>query len=126
MRGVRRRGSAHGRHALAALALGARAVFLGRLPVYALAVDGADGVRRLLDELDDELVETLRLAGCAPPPRAARDPGPLTLRRTPRAANDTDVVRSGPERPSRTALDTQNAPLTCANANVTGATPSPI
>jgi len=54
-----------GRHALAALALGARAVFLGRPPVYALAADGADGVARLLDELDEELEETLRLAGCA-------------------------------------------------------------
>jgi 4-hydroxymandelate oxidase len=60
-----------GRHALAALALGARAVFLGRPPVYALAVDGADGVTRLLDELDEELAETLRLAGCA---SAARVP----------------------------------------------------
>ena len=32
-----------GRHALAALALGARAVFLGRPPVYALAADGPAG-----------------------------------------------------------------------------------
>jgi 4-hydroxymandelate oxidase len=54
-----------GRHALAALALGAHAVFLGRAPVYALATDGAGGVTRLLDELDAELEETLRLAGCA-------------------------------------------------------------
>ena len=54
-----------GRHALAALALGARAVFLGRLPLYALAVDGSAGVRRLLDELTEELVDNLRLAGVA-------------------------------------------------------------
>jgi 4-hydroxymandelate oxidase len=60
-----------GRHALAALALGARAVFLGRPPVYALAADGADGVTRLFDELDEELEETLRLAGC---PFASRVP----------------------------------------------------
>jgi 4-hydroxymandelate oxidase len=60
-----------GRHALAALALGARAVFLGRPPVYALAADGADGVTRLLDELREELEETLRLAGC---PSASRVP----------------------------------------------------
>jgi 4-hydroxymandelate oxidase len=56
---------------LAALALGARAVFLGRPAVYALAADGADGVTRLFDELDEELEETLRLAGC---PFASRVP----------------------------------------------------
>lgn len=54
-----------GRHALAALALGARGVFLGRLPLYALAVDGAAGVRRLLAELDVELVEAMTMAGCS-------------------------------------------------------------
>jgi 4-hydroxymandelate oxidase len=54
-----------GRHALAALALGARAVFLGRLPLYALSVDGPAGVRRLLDDLTEELVDNLRLAGVA-------------------------------------------------------------
>jgi 4-hydroxymandelate oxidase len=53
------------RHGLVALALGARAVFLGRLPVYALAVDGSAGVCRLLDELTEDLVDGLRLGGCA-------------------------------------------------------------
>jgi len=53
------------RHALAALALGARGVFLGRLPLYALAVDGRDGVTRMFRELDTELADALRLAGCA-------------------------------------------------------------
>jgi len=53
-----------GRHALAALAGGARSVFLGRLPLYALAVGGTDGVRRMFAELGDELAESLRLAGC--------------------------------------------------------------
>ncbi len=53
------------RQGLVALALGARAVFLGRPPVYALAVDGADGVHRLLDELAEELVDALRLVGCS-------------------------------------------------------------
>ncbi|MGH8965827.1 MAG: alpha-hydroxy acid oxidase, partial [Actinomycetes bacterium] len=52
-------------HGLTALALGARGVFLGRLPLFALAVDGQAGVVRLLDELRDDLVESLRLAGCA-------------------------------------------------------------
>ncbi len=56
--GVRR-----GSDALAAGALGARAVLLGRPALYALAHDGADGVARLLEELRSELVEALRLAG---------------------------------------------------------------
>lgn len=58
--GVRR-----GAHGLAAAALGARGVFLGRPPLYALADDGADGVVRALTELKDGLVEALRLAGCS-------------------------------------------------------------
>lgn len=56
--GVRR-----GEHALLALALGARAVFLGRPPVYALAADGEGGVTTLLATLQEELLEALRLAG---------------------------------------------------------------
>jgi 4-hydroxymandelate oxidase len=52
------------RHVLAALALGARAAFLGRLPLYALAVEGASGVHRLLADLEVDLVDTLLLAGC--------------------------------------------------------------
>lgn len=51
--------------ALSALSLGATGVFLGRLPLFALAVGGVDGVRRLLDDLTEELVEALRLAGCS-------------------------------------------------------------
>jgi 4-hydroxymandelate oxidase len=57
-------GVRNGRHGFAALALGARGVFLGRPPLYALAVAGQDGVTRLLDGLADELAETMRLAGC--------------------------------------------------------------
>lgn len=49
---------------LAALALGADAVFLGRLPLLAL-VEGEAGVARLHGELRAELGEALRLAGCA-------------------------------------------------------------
>ena len=48
---------------LAALALGANAVFLGRLPVWAL-VEGEAGVARLHAELVDETTEAFRLAGC--------------------------------------------------------------
>lgn len=54
--------SAH--HTLTALALGARVAFLGRLPLYALAVAGSEGVTRLLTEQSEELEESLRLAGC--------------------------------------------------------------
>lgn len=57
--GIRR-----GEHVLAALALGARAVFVGRPALYALTAGGADGVSRLLAELADELGDALRLAGC--------------------------------------------------------------
>jgi len=53
------------RHALTALAAGAVGVFLGRLPLYALAADGPDGVRQMFEELDAELIEALTLSGCA-------------------------------------------------------------
>ena len=68
-----------GTHLLGALALGARAAFLGRPPVYALAVGGSAGVRQLLEELSAELAEALALAGCASPGRVGPDllaPGP--------------------------------------------------
>ena len=52
------------RHVLAALALGARGVFLGRMPLYALADAGSPGVRAMFAELEAELVDVLTLAGC--------------------------------------------------------------
>jgi 4-hydroxymandelate oxidase len=55
---------------MAALALGATAVLLGRPSLYALAQDGARGVERLLTELGAELREVLQLAGCATPAEA--------------------------------------------------------
>lgn len=54
-----------GLHVLLALALGAQAAFVGRPLFYALAAAGADGVRRAVAELRDELIEAMRLAGCA-------------------------------------------------------------
>jgi 4-hydroxymandelate oxidase len=57
-------GVRNGRHGMTALALGARGVFLGRSPLYALAVAGAEGVMRLLDGLHEEIVEAMRLGGC--------------------------------------------------------------
>lgn len=57
-------GVRNSRHALAALALGARAVFLGRPVLYALALDGETGVLRLFSELAEDLEADLRVAGC--------------------------------------------------------------
>jgi 4-hydroxymandelate oxidase len=54
-----------GLSALTALAMGARACFLGRLPLYALAVGGQEQVEQVLTMLAVELEEAMRLAGCA-------------------------------------------------------------
>lgn len=59
-----------GLDALAALALGADLVMLGRAPLLAL-LDGADGVARLLSLVADELADAMLLAGCATPAEAA-------------------------------------------------------
>ena len=50
---------------LAALALGARAVFVGRPVIWALACGGAEGVRDLLTGLTADLAHVLALAGAA-------------------------------------------------------------
>src|SRR5207247_9194503 len=46
-----------------AVALGARAVLVGRPYLWGLAVDGAGGVRRVLEILRDDLILTMALAG---------------------------------------------------------------
>jgi 4-hydroxymandelate oxidase len=56
-----------GLDALAALALGAELVFVGRPALHALAVGGADGVAGLLQRLTAELAESLLLGGCPTP-----------------------------------------------------------
>ncbi len=56
--GVRR-----GTDCLKALALGARAVLIGRPVLWGLALDGADGVQRVLRMLRHELEEAMLLAG---------------------------------------------------------------
>jgi 4-hydroxymandelate oxidase len=56
-------GLRRGGHVLRALALGARAVFVGRPVLWGLASNGADGVRTVLDGLTDELVHAMMLAG---------------------------------------------------------------
>lgn len=61
-----------GTHALVALGLGARAVFVGRPVLWGLATSGAEGVERVLALLRDELVRAMQLAGC-PDLASARD-----------------------------------------------------
>lgn len=58
--GIRR-----GTDVLKALALGARAVLIGRPVVWGLAVDGTQGVQRVLEILRDELELAMALTGCA-------------------------------------------------------------
>ena len=47
-----------------ALALGARAVFLGRPVLWGLAVDGQAGVERVFELLREDLSRTMALSGC--------------------------------------------------------------
>jgi 4-hydroxymandelate oxidase len=61
-----------GEDVLTALALGARAVFVGRPVLWSLACDGADGVHDLLAGLTDSLRHAMALAGA---PSLADIPG---------------------------------------------------
>ena len=61
------------RHVLAALALGAGAVLLGRPVLWALADGGAEGVSALLRGVADGLATQLALAGCSTPTDAGPD-----------------------------------------------------
>ena len=63
-----------------ALALGARAVLVGRPWVYGLALAGEDGVREVVENLVAEFDLTLGLAGCA----GAADATSITLATLPR------------------------------------------
>jgi isopentenyl diphosphate isomerase/L-lactate dehydrogenase-like FMN-dependent dehydrogenase len=65
--GVRR-----GADAAIALALGADAVLVGRPVLWGLAVGGAEGARRVLELLREELELTLVLCGCASPEQLTR------------------------------------------------------
>jgi 4-hydroxymandelate oxidase len=56
-----------------ALALGARAVLAGRGPVFGLAAAGEDGVRHVLQLLQDELALALCLLGCTSPDQVTRE-----------------------------------------------------
>ena len=65
--GVRR-----GTDVVKALALGARAVLVGRAALYGLAVAGAEGVERVLDLLREEVELAFALCGCASPADVTR------------------------------------------------------
>lgn len=62
-----------GTHALVALGLGARAVFVGRPVLWGLAAGGEAGVARVLDLLREELVRAMQLAGVADVAAVPRD-----------------------------------------------------
>jgi 4-hydroxymandelate oxidase len=70
--GIRR-----GTDVLKALALGARAVFVGRPVLYGLAVGGEQGARHVLELLRDELALAMALAGA--PTLASITPALVTL-----------------------------------------------
>jgi isopentenyl diphosphate isomerase/L-lactate dehydrogenase-like FMN-dependent dehydrogenase len=65
--GVRR-----GTDVVTALALGARAVLVGRPPVWGLAAGGEEGARRVLEMLREEVELALCLCGCTSPAAVAR------------------------------------------------------
>ncbi len=73
--GVRR-----GSDVVTALALGARAVLVGRPVIFGLAYGGATGVRQVLELLRDETENALALLGCRSPAEVTRAhvtrPGP--------------------------------------------------
>jgi len=62
-----------------ALALGARAVLIGRPYAYGLGLAGEDGVRHVLRALRNDFELTMRLAGCA----SLDDLSPATITRSP-------------------------------------------
>ena len=66
--GVRR-----GTDIVKAVALGARAVLVGRPVLWGLATGGADGVRAVLDELTSEFVRALTLCGTPTPQDVTAD-----------------------------------------------------
>ena len=65
--GVRR-----GTDVVMALALGARAVLVGRPALYGLAFGGSQGVQQVLDILRDEVENALALLGCRSPDEVTR------------------------------------------------------
>ncbi|MFJ7280382.1 aminotransferase class I/II-fold pyridoxal phosphate-dependent enzyme [Kitasatospora sp. NPDC098663] len=96
--GVRR-----GVDVLAALALGADAVLLGRPVVYGLAAEGREGAERVLRIVVDELVDAMGLAGVG----SVAEAGPALLRTgvapLPAASEAAAAVEPAVAPPARTA-----------------------
>ena len=65
--GIRR-----GTDVVTALALGARAVLVGRPVIYGLAFGGAKGVQQVLEIIRDETENALALLGCRSPAEVTR------------------------------------------------------
>jgi isopentenyl diphosphate isomerase/L-lactate dehydrogenase-like FMN-dependent dehydrogenase len=65
-------GNRRGSDAVKALALGAKAVLVGRPAIWGLAADGEAGVRHVLSLLRDEIALTLGLLGCTRPDELGR------------------------------------------------------
>ena len=78
----------------AALALGARAVLVGRAHLYGLAAAGEAGVRHCIDILAQELRMTMQLCGART--IAELDPGLIRRREPPRATAPGDGVPPPP------------------------------
>jgi L-lactate dehydrogenase (cytochrome) len=66
-------GFRRGEDVIKAVALGARAVMIGRVWAYGLAAAGQPGVDRMLALLREDLDRTLRLLGCASLAEVNRD-----------------------------------------------------
>jgi isopentenyl diphosphate isomerase/L-lactate dehydrogenase-like FMN-dependent dehydrogenase len=65
-------GVCRGADVLKALALGARAVLVGRPPVWGLAVGGEQGVREVLELLRAEITLGVTQLGCRSPDEVTR------------------------------------------------------
>jgi len=66
-------GVRHGTDIVKALALGAQAVLIGRPPMWGRAVDGAAGVRRVIDIPRDELEAAMAMCGAPSLDRITRE-----------------------------------------------------
>ena len=66
-------GIQRGTHVLKALSLGAKAVGIGRLYLYALGAAGEAGVERALELLRTEIVRDMKLMGCTSVSQLSRD-----------------------------------------------------
>lgn len=66
-------GFRRGTDVLKALALGARAVGVGRPALYGLATYGQQGVERMLELMREEIVVAMRLLGCPTLAHVRRD-----------------------------------------------------